>query len=364
MLLPYDDGEHLKGLLILSDDNRVHLYPESVKTVVKQHSKTTYLYSADYKTGVLKGYTLAYSTDEITKVTPTWEFTVKPSQIVALSVRPNMEKVHSQGRVLADRSVLYKYVNPNLLAIATITNDTLHKHVLSVYLIDGVTGFVVYSVSHKRANGPIHLVHSENWVVYTYFSERFRRIEAAAVELYEGTTQSNSTAFSSHAVSHLPHVESQAYILPANPLALTTTLTERGITSKHLLVALSSGAVIEIPWAFLEPRGPQTTAGPEEGYIPYMPELPLPSEAIINYNHSLARIKGVHVSPARLESTSLVLVYGLDLYYTRVTPSKTFDVLKEDFDHWLIVMVLVGLTFASYVTKQLASRKTLKQAWK
>jgi len=53
-----------------------------------------------------------------------------------------------------------------------------------------------------------------------------------------------------------------------------------------------------------------------------------------------------------------------DLFYTRVAPSKTFDLLKEDFDHFLITAVLLGLTVTSYVTKKLASRKALKQAWK
>ena len=30
-----------------------------------------------------------------------------------------LEHVHSQGRVLGDRSVLYKYLNPNLVAVVT-----------------------------------------------------------------------------------------------------------------------------------------------------------------------------------------------------------------------------------------------------
>lgn len=52
------------------------------------------------------------------------------------------------------------------------------------------------------------------------------------------------------------------------------------------------------------------------------------------------------------------------MFYTRVAPSKTFDLLKEDFDHFLITAVLLGLTVTSYITKKLASRKALKQAWK
>lgn len=52
------------------------------------------------------------------------------------------------------------------------------------------------------------------------------------------------------------------------------------------------------------------------------------------------------------------------MFYTRVAPSKTFDMLKEDFDYILITAVLVGLTVSAFMTKRLAARKALKQAWK
>lgn len=50
-----------------------------------------------------------------------------------------MEHIHSQGKVLGDRRVLYKYLNPNLIAMGTeVTPDT--KPGISIYLIDAVTG--------------------------------------------------------------------------------------------------------------------------------------------------------------------------------------------------------------------------------
>jgi ER membrane protein complex subunit 1 len=129
---------------------------------------------------------------------------------------------------------------------------------------------------------------------------------------------------------------------------------------------LASGSVVEMNWALLDPRRPVTGTekAREEGIIPYIPEIPLPHENTINYNQSVARIKGIHSSPSGLESTSLVIVYGLDIFVTRVAPSKTFDLLKEDFDYFLITVVLIALTTASYVTRHLSSRKALKQAWK
>lgn len=369
MKLPYEDGENLKGLVILSKDDQVDYYPESIGAVLKKHLGTTFLYSTDETKQTLTGYHLHLDTtsDKILAL-PSWTFRL-PSpthSLLSVVVRPHLEqRVHSQGRVLADRSVAYKYVNPNLLAVAVQTRaDPVHRNVFSVYLVDAVTGLVLHGLSHKRARGLNVMVHSENWLVYGYFNERFRRYELTSMELYEGSRQSNSTAFSSHALAQLPHVETTAYILPTHPVHLATTLTERGITNKNILIALPSGAVVEVPWAVLEPR--YQTGPPTDEYapIPYMPEVPLIPEATVNYNRSVARLRGICVAPARLESTALVLLHGLDLFYTRVAPSRTFDVLKEDFDHWLIVTVLAGLTIASYVTKRLSKRKMVKQAWK
>lgn len=48
-------------------------------------------------------------------------------KITQIAAKNSVERVHSQGRVLADRSVLYKYVNPNLIAVTTEGPDNIHK---------------------------------------------------------------------------------------------------------------------------------------------------------------------------------------------------------------------------------------------
>jgi ER membrane protein complex subunit 1 len=139
------------------------------------------------------------------------------------------------------------------------------------------------------------------------------------------------------------------------------------LLSYLLTVGLHSGAVAEMSWALLDPRRHSMISADkqrEEGIIPYIPELPLQHDSMLNYNQTVAKIKGIFTAPSGLESTCLVLVYGLDLFVTRVSPSKTFDLLKEDFDYFLISIVLIGLTTASYVVKHLAARKVIKQAWK
>ena len=52
-----------------------------------------------------------------------------------------------------------------------------------------------------------------------------------------------------------------------------------------------------------------------------------------------------------------------DLYFTRVTPSKQFDLLAEDFDYRLVATVVLGLVVGTLLLSQLAARKTLRTMW-
>lgn len=48
-------------------------------------------------------------------------------KILTIAMKDPIEHVHSQGRVLNDRSVLYKYTNPNLVAVVTQGFDNIYK---------------------------------------------------------------------------------------------------------------------------------------------------------------------------------------------------------------------------------------------
>jgi len=65
----------------------------------------------------------------------------------------------------------------------------------------------------------------------------------------------------------------------------------------------------------------------------------------------------------RIELNNNHLMF-VDIFYTRVTPSKMFDVLKEDFDYFFISSVLIGMIAVSIISQKLATRKALNRAWK
>ena len=61
----------------------------------------------------------------------------------------------------------------------------IYLDILNVYLIDVVSGSIVFTMNHKRVKGPIKIVHSENWLVYTFYNEKIRRNEICEFFFYE-----------------------------------------------------------------------------------------------------------------------------------------------------------------------------------
>ncbi|XP_041859597.1 ER membrane protein complex subunit 1 isoform X2 [Melanotaenia boesemani] len=367
LMLPLMDQDYAKVLLLIDDQYKVTAFP-STKYVLQQLQETAssiFFYLVDSNQGRLSGYRLRtdLSTEQI------WEVVIPAEIQKIVSVRgkrPN-EHVHSQGRVMGDRSVLYKYLNPNLLAVVTESTD-LHQErsFIGILLIDGVTGRIIHEAIQRKARGPVHVVHSENWVVYVYWSTKSRRNEFSVIELYEGMELYNSTVFSSLDRPHVPQVLQQSYIFPSSISTMEATLTEKGITSRHLLIGLPSGGILSLPKMFLDPRRPEMVSeqSREENLIPYAPELMIRTEWFINYNQTVSRVRGIYTAPSGLESTCLVVAYGLDIYQTRVYPSKQFDVLKDDYDYMLISSVLLALFFATMISKRLAEVKLLNRAWR
>jgi hypothetical protein len=108
----------------------------------------------------------------LSSLTPVWSLLAAGTELIAVSGRQPEERIHSAGRVLADRSVLFKYMNPNLAVVMAQGVDSAAKTFITVHLLDLVTGRVFFTAAHKRVLPPFHVVHSENWAVYTYFNDK------------------------------------------------------------------------------------------------------------------------------------------------------------------------------------------------
>ena len=179
----------------------------------------------------------------------TWRSTLKPGETVVSVTRRPQWPVASPGKVLGDRSTLYKYLNPHLLAVVTATTGP-QVH-CTVYLVDSVKGTILYSSSvHAAKKGRCDLKVSivENWLVYHYWDNGHAgglghglpgwRI--ASVELYDGTPdvkkKSEELSGLDAQRANFTAIE-QSWVFPSDVKAMVTTNTKFGISLKDLVGA-------------------------------------------------------------------------------------------------------------------------------
>ncbi|KHJ96160.1 g-patch domain protein [Oesophagostomum dentatum] len=359
-VLSFAGKDHINPLLVIDQHNQINIYPPQPDEIL---SAAPPVYIFDVESSQISGSKIDLMGKELVK---TWSANLHltPSEhIIIVKGKPRNQKVHSQGRVLIDRNVQYKYANPNLAAIAAL--DSVHQY-LSIFLVDVVSGQMVHSARLAKATAPVHLVHCEHWIAYSYWSEKGRRTEIGVLELYEGNEQSNKDRFDSLApTKQPPEVVSQSFIYAQGIQAMGVSETEKGLTTRSLLLALPLGGIHEVTRKLLDATRPLelTQEMREEMMIPYMPEIAVATEDMVNYNQTVHGVRGIKTAASGLESTSLMLAYGKDIFFTRLTPSGTFDILKDDFDHVLISTVLFGLIAGSIISKKLARNNALSAAW-
>lgn len=283
----------------------------------------------------------------------TWKLSIaKDEVIVGLAVRSPDETTANVGYVLGDKTVLYKYLNPNVIAIAVLNE----RQTLLVYVLDGVTGQVLSTVHHEKVhvNQPISVVVGEHWVVYSYFSDSpYPEQKISVIDMFE---QDDEIVF-----------KNKSFILPYKIDQLGLTRTKFGITTKSVLVSLANGQILHLPKFVLssrrvENRPLNAVEKQEFMLLPYDPIITIDDSKMISHELQISTGELVSV-PTNLESTSLVCAIGRDLYCTRVAPSLQFDKLGETFNKLMLIVSVCVVLVLILVLKPLTRSKQLKAAW-
>ena len=336
--------------------------PDEIKRLGSDHSVVglkplvSYVYSEDRVVGELLEQDL----------NPLWSFIAPAGEsILSVESRPLEDPVASIGRVLGDRRVLYKYLNANLALIVTANKSS---RLLSAYLIDSVSGNVLYTSRHSDVDisRPITSMLSENWIAYSFTAVHpptdSRGPTLVVADLYESSLPndrgplggaSNFSAFevlSALGDAAKPYVVSQTYLIPEEISKMSVSHTRQGISTRQLLVALpQSSAIVGIPRSVLDPRRPvgrdPTKIEMAEGLSRYSPYLNLDPRWFLSHRRSVMGIENIQSTPSGLESTSIVVAFGLDVFGTRVSPSHSFDRLGKDFNK----VQMLGTVFALFI---------------
>ncbi|KAG0637948.1 hypothetical protein HOY80DRAFT_1049643 [Tuber brumale] len=321
--------------------------------------------------------------DNITLATvKTWDFVPQPTEkIHSIINRPAYDPIASIGKVLSDRSVMYKYINKNLITI--IATDLSHSSA-SIYILESVSGAILYSAIHVGVDTSksIAATMSENWLVYSYFgagdvngkptAQGYHLVVSELFESrlpnYRGPLATAQTYSALAGEIGRPHVLSHSYIFPAEISSLGVTTTKQGITTREVLAMMPwSSSIIALPKRLLDPRRPvdrdPNEAEREEGLMKYAPALEIDPRSVINHKRELLGITDIVATPAQLESTSIIFAYGGDLFGTRVTPSMPFDVLGKGFSKIQLVGTILALGVGVGFVSPMVRRKQINQRW-
>ncbi|CAI5952941.1 unnamed protein product [Closterium sp. NIES-65] len=288
-------------------------------------------------------------------------------QVVERVVHAGMQgPVHA---VMAENWVVYHYFNPAASCFASLVNPYFLVSVLLSILAPCFPGQVM----------------AENWVVYHYFNPAASRHEVSTIELLDTSLKdvpvidylkyglsipgsSNLTAPLSAAEIPWERVKRlrQSYYFPYALRCISVTSTLAGITNKHVLFGTALDQVLALDRRFLDPRRvPEPSQQDKEaGIMPYSDSLPAPGQAYLTHRYRIEGLKHILSFPTRLESTTLVLAHGLDLFFVRTAPSRVFDSLGEDFSFALLLGTIAVLSIAIVVTWGLSRKQELKQRWK
>ncbi|KAF4776126.1 hypothetical protein HER10_EVM0003752 [Colletotrichum scovillei] len=328
--------------------------------------------------GELKG--LTYIEEEGTgKEQVAWEFSAPAGfEIVNIATRPVHDPIASIGRVLGDRRVKYKYLNPNTIVVSAYSNA---KSSLNVYLIDSVSGAVLHSTAHEGVDGNknIECTLAENWFACSFFGQYSLKDDAGqplSGQTLKGNQIVVSDLYESEYADDRGPLGDAANFSSTEPLdlvcplaALAVTQTRQGITSRHVLGYLpESHAIVSLPRQLLEPRRPvgrdPTPAEMEaEGLIRYHPAIEIDPRQVITHQRDVIGVQKIITSPTIVESTSLVFSYGVDVFGSRVAPSFAFDILGKGFNKISLISTVLALTVGVAVLGPIVRKKQTNLRW-
>lgn len=335
--------------------------------------------------GAVRGWSISSELDPVMA----WEFWPALGEVVTkIAMRPDHDPIASIGKVLGDRNVLYKYINPNILLIITANPETLK---ITMNLLDSVTGHTIHTAVHTNVDTTraVEAFASENWIAYSLFGEitdptqknleteysHPRGFQLIVSELYKSQFPNErgssniilniSSVHSNPTINRIslppPYVISQVYSVPGPISLMSITSTLQGITPRSLLCFLpSQNALITVPRAVLDPRRPigrePSSAELEEGLFKYNPVLEFEPKWVINHKREILSIREIITSPSLLESTTIVFTYGdVDIFGTRVAPIGGFDKLGKGFSKLQLIGTVIALAIGTGIVAPMVS---------
>lgn len=306
------------------------------------------------------------------RITATWSYSLQDETILASSKNQDV-LLPASGIATANRAVLYKYLNPNLVTVVTQNKASQ----ITVHLLDGITGAVLHLQKHEDQPidaSTLKLVQNDNWVIYTYVKKDGYQQYVSVLDLFstvENARGGKKSAFTEFD-TEIHNVLSKTFIFPEKIEMLASTRTRFGITVKSIVILTETGSLVEIPKFVFNSRRVDDRALTQEDakefkMMPYEPLVGKPDLQVLNKNGNFKTAKGIGsvlIQPTEMELTSVICyIDTFTEFCTVVQPSLSYDILKSGFDkHKLIATI--GVLYAAYIaTKPMVRSKKLNTKW-
>jgi len=375
--LPFKDGNGRSAVAILTKNaNALHFVPSSVEADIRDQGRQIFFHTVDKTNGKLEGFGF---NPENFQLWTSWivDFTA-PEQIIDVHVRDEPLKIaDTLYRPGGARKVMFKYLNPHLIVAvtkvskgATNGSDQVYYDGIHIYLIDSVNGRIISHKIHQNAVPPVAVVVNDNYVHYSYWDTSEQQNVLSGLSLWinrkktlkDGIPDAKFSSFT----AKQPDIVQRSWLFQASPIiGLSVSSSRYGFAKKVFLATLASGQVYRIDSRFVDPRqvdGDLKAADKEEELLPYTKVIPYIHPNVVTEGNEIAGAAGLSVGTANVESTSVMVVYGIDFFSTLMTP-MTFDMLSPDFDKFLLGSIVTGVVLAIGISRYFAKDAKLRRLW-
>lgn len=366
LLLKLENEEEVVALKIAHSNKLKIIQNNEIKIKADQ-------YLIDYADGSVNGYKIM-SDDLIA----TWKFDKPQESLVLVESKPINTRTSSIGITLSDKSVLYKYLYPNLISIVTRDIET---GIVRYYLLDGISGSVLHTHEHAQNEAidlnSIQLCMDDNWIIYTFLIKAPKLEQRVIVfDLFDTKEKSVDKPDLVSALeqnSTFNFLSQKSFIFPERILSVASTQTKFGITLKSILFLTESGSLIEMPKFILNSRRIANRALSSKDFqddfrmMPYETVIPKNNYQVLNHKHQLLldhATDKILVRPTELESTSVVCFANkLNVYCNVIQPSLSYDLLSQNFDRIKLILTMLALLAAYLITKPFVLSRRLNANW-
>lgn len=305
-------GDQEQNLFLLmdlaSDTPSAQLFPK-LNTYPTQEIQKFVFWTSQKDRGILQGFGVRKIDLDSLKVEfqLLWSLSFH-APILLATERSFEDPVHSYTKVLGDRSLLFKYLNPNtalIVAGGVHSNAEFEDSDLEAFLIDTITGRVLYRQIHESAKGPVHGVVSQHCAIYHYWSITNQRHQISSLEFYDASHRQLTLSdlflkgildTSEEVSSYKPtpvKVFNATYFTSVPVKTLEVTRTFRGITPQLLLMGTDTDQIYSMNKRLLDPRRPvkPNLETKDERLIPFTENLPISPTQYTSYNHLIMGLK-------------------------------------------------------------------------